>query len=305
MLLGVADGVSQLEDYGIDASKLPIELLKVCESQAMQQLIPTDARVAPQDSYRGPVALLKEAYESTDSLGSTTVLLAVLDNSTRIHGKLHPMVAVTTIGDCELMMLRRIPDRSKPFQTVFYTEMQRIDGHAQTPLQVARVDERIDADFHDGLTIEVIERGSAVHCVSAYEGDVVVMGSDGVFDNLYLDEIIDIVNKMMPPEGGEYRPINPQVLQNVATAIIQASHAKTHPGAGGELREAPIGRGGKMDDTSCVVAEVVPWTPEHTKEWVRQQTWIPEPFGLGFCNGECVAQDDDEEEEGEENHSFE
>ena len=37
---------------------------------------------------------------------------------------------------------------------------------------------RIDPNFHEGLTIEVIERGSAVHCVSAYEGDVVIMGSD-------------------------------------------------------------------------------------------------------------------------------
>ena len=39
------------------------------------------------------------------------------------------------------------------------------------PLQLARVDARIDPNFHEALTIEVIERGSAVHCVSAYEGD--------------------------------------------------------------------------------------------------------------------------------------
>ncbi|CAE8721955.1 unnamed protein product [Polarella glacialis] len=37
--------------------------------------------------YRGPISLLKEAYEETESMGSTTVLLAALDNSTRIHGK--------------------------------------------------------------------------------------------------------------------------------------------------------------------------------------------------------------------------
>lgn len=39
------------------------------------------------------------------------------------------------------------------------------------------------------LALEVIERGSAVHCVSAYEGDIIVLGSDGVFDNLYLEEV--------------------------------------------------------------------------------------------------------------------
>ena len=34
--------------------------------------------------------------------------------------------------------------------------------------RLARVDERIDANFDDSITVEVIERGSAVHCISAY-----------------------------------------------------------------------------------------------------------------------------------------
>merc|ERR1719145_464017 len=42
MMLGVADGVSQLEEYGMDASELPQELLKVCEELAMSQLVPSN-----------------------------------------------------------------------------------------------------------------------------------------------------------------------------------------------------------------------------------------------------------------------
>merc|ERR1719329_648836 len=148
--------------------------------------------------YRGPISLLKEAYEATDAQGSTTVLLAALDNSTRIHGKLHPMIAVLSIGDCELLMMRRSNGRTGPFEAVFHTEMQRIDYNVQTPLQLARVDERIDEDFDESIALEVIEKGSAVHCVSAYEGDIVIMGSDGVFDNLFLDEIVDICNACLP-----------------------------------------------------------------------------------------------------------
>ena len=33
---------------------------------------------------------------------------SVQDNSTRIHGKLHPMIAIITVGDCELLVLRRV-----------------------------------------------------------------------------------------------------------------------------------------------------------------------------------------------------
>merc|ERR1719460_46162 len=171
----------------------------------MLQLMP-DMPVAPQDAYRGPISLLKEAYEETESFGSTTVLLAALDNGTRIHGKLHPMVAVLSIGDCELLMLRRTMGRQSPLQAVFHTEMQRIENNVQTPLQLARVDGRIDEDFDESIALEVIEKGSAVHCVSAYEGDIVVMGSDGVFDNLFLDEIVEICNSSLPNHGEIFSP---------------------------------------------------------------------------------------------------
>jgi len=251
-VLGVADGVSQIEDYGIDASLLPKDLLRRCEILAEDQLRPGSREGA----YRGPIPLVRQAFEGTAPiLGSTTLVLAVLDNSTRIHGKLHPMIAVISIGDCELLVLRRIHGQSSRLEPVFQTEMQRIDGHVQTPLQLARVDGRIDPTFHDGITIEVIERGSAVHCISAYEGDIVVMGSDGVFDNVFTDEIAEIVNSVLRP-GTPY-PAEESVLAFIARRIVEACHAKTVPDVTGSLPDAPIGRGGKIDDTSCVVAEVV------------------------------------------------
>merc|ERR1719503_296117 len=194
---------------------------------------------------------MREAYDSTESMGSTTVLTAIMDNSTRIHGKLHPMIAVCSIGDCEILIFRRGGDGR--LQPVFHTEMQRIDGNAQTPLQLARVDDRVDPDFDESITIEVIERGSAVHCVSAYEGDVVIMGSDGVFDNLFLDELVALCNQMLPCKNGRFEPSSSAALSMLARRIVDCSHAKTKPGPNGELPEAPIGRGGKMDDTSCVV----------------------------------------------------
>merc|ERR1719272_2742514 len=140
--------------------------------------------------------MVRDAYEATECLGSTTLLTAVMDNSTRIHGKLHPMIAVCSIGDCEIVILRRSTEGR--LQIVFHTEMQRIDGNAQSPLQLARVNDDIDPDFDESIAIEVIERGSAVHCVSAFEGDVVVLGTDGVFDNLFVDEILGICEEMIP-----------------------------------------------------------------------------------------------------------
>merc|ERR1712048_844168 len=135
----------------------------------------------------------------------------------------------------------RLQGRRSHLEAVFHTEMQRIDGHVQTPLQLARVDDRIDPDFDEEITIEVIERGSAVHCVSAYEGDIIVLGSDGVFDNLFLDEIVDICNEVLvAPSPGIFAPTQPSLLAQIAKRIVDEAHAKSKVGSQGQLPETPI-----------------------------------------------------------------
>jgi len=266
MLVGVADGVSQIEEFGIDASLLPNELLNAVEELAVAQLFP-ESRPSPHDQYMGPVAMMRQAYESTESLGSTTILLAIMDNSSQIHGKLHPMIAVLSIGDCEILILRRV--EGGRYSPVFHTEMQRIDGNAQSPLQLARVDASVDPHFDESIAYEVIERGSAVHCVSAYEGDLVVLGSDGVFDNLFIDEIVMLCNQMIPPTGNRFQPCPRSVLGDIARRVVEESHAKTKATSMGRYPETPIGRGGKVDDTSCVVGQVVEWTDDYSEAWSR------------------------------------
>lgn len=280
MLVAIADGVSQIEDFGIDASELPNELLNAVEEQAVAQLLPGQET----EDYLGPISMMREAYTSTTCQGSTTVLTATMDNSTRIHGRLHPMIAVCSIGDCEILVLRR--NQEGHLVTAFHTEMQRVDGNAQCPLQLARVDETIDPNFDPDTMIEVIERGSAVHCVSAYEGDIVILGTDGVFDNLFTEEVVRICDEMLyKPNcgpGQKFQATDRGLLGQVAHRIVNECHMKTQPGLDG-YRDCPIGKGGKVDDTSCVVGEVVEWTEEHGEAWanLRRKQWFREFFTCG------------------------
>jgi|Transcript_55352 protein phosphatase PTC7 len=295
MLVAIADGVSQIEEFGIDASELPNELLNNVEELAVSQLLPGQET----DEYCGPITMMREAYEATESLGSTTVLTAIMDNSTKIHGKLHPMIAVCSIGDCEILILRRASDGY--LQSVFHTEMQRIDGNAQSPLQLARVDDSVDPDFDPSIAIEVIERGSAVHCVSAFEGDIVILGSDGVFDNLFIDEIVSLVQGMLgsPDPAAKFKAVDRHRLGAIAKRLVLEAHAKTQVGPGG-YRQSPIGPGGKIDDTSCVVAQVVEWTEAHGEAWaeVRQQRGWRNLFTCGgqlpSCEDEVITNDFDD-----------
>jgi len=217
--------------------------------------------------------LLKEAYSETESLGSTSVLLAVMDNTTLIHGKLHPMIGVVTLGDCELVMLRRTGGRQGRLQVVLHTEMQRIGGHNQTPLQLARLSESLDPAFDEDEALDAIERGSGLHCTSAYEGDVLILGSDGVFDNLFLSEVVDICNRRLAPSehGGPYQPAKPALLAEIAQLIVEKAHAKSEIRLDRPVQHTPLGVGGKADDTSVVVAEVVEWTRARREVWERSK----------------------------------
>jgi protein phosphatase PTC7 len=279
MLIAIADGVSQIEEYGIDASELPNELLNAVEEQAVAQLLPGQET----EDYLGPISMMREAYLATERMGSTTVLTATMDNSTRIHGKLHPMIAVCSIGDCEILVLRRNPDGHLAAE--FHTEMQRVGGNAQCPLQLARVDATVDPNFCEDTMIEVIEKGSAVHCVSAYEGDIIVLGTDGVFDNLFVEEVVAICDEMLykPGGAGKFYPFDRSQLGQVAQRVVSACHAKTQPGPDGQYKDCPIGKGGKVDDTSCVVGEVVEWTEEHGEAWanLKRREWFKNFFTCG------------------------
>lgn len=297
MLVGVADGVSQIADFGLDPSELPQELLGAVEELAVEQLLPEMGAHSADSGYVGPIPLVRQAYENTESLGSTTLLLGIMDNSTKIHGRLHPMIAVISVGDCQIIILRRIAGE---LQAVFNTEMQRIDGHAQAPLQLARVDESIDPNFTEDLAFEVIDNGSAVHCVSAYEGDIVVLGSDGVFDNLFVEDIVRVCEEMLPvPTSSKFEgPMDRAILGRLAKRIVEEAHAKTYPGPTG-WRDTPIGRGGKCDDTCCVVGEVVEWTEAHSDSWaaLRRHRQLRNMLNChGLFDACCCAEDSDAEE---------
>merc|ERR1712072_96521 len=222
-----------------------------------------------------------------------------MDNSTRIHGKLHPMIAIISIGDCELLILRRTEGKHNPLELVFHTEMQRIDGNAQAPLQVARVDDRVDPNFDERITHDVITRGSSVHCMSAYEGDIVISGSDGVFDNLFLDEIVYIANQLLRPvrPDAKFSPTEPSVLEHIARTIVAECHRKTERGPNGEQNDSPIGKGGKVDDTCCVVGEVVEWTRSHSEVWtrVRRNRQWQHLLTCGGAIHKCSEDDEDDQ----------
>jgi len=260
VLLGVSNAV-QTPGLGAEASAFPQELLRKCRDIAELQLLPDESR-AQQEAYYGPIALLQEAYTSTSLCGRSTVLLAVMDNTSRIHGVVRPMMGVISVGDSGFLLLRRSRTRANRFEIGFCTEPQHGSGSQETVQRLAPKSTAQGLSSDSG-ECHAISQKSMVKCLSTREGDIVILGSSTIFEALEPEELASICNEVLnrrpgllrSPSFGPHEKTMPDLsdacalLHEVAERIVFAAHAKAPPTK--ELFTL-------MDDASVVVAEVLP-----------------------------------------------
>mmetsp|Transcript_79603 Transcript_79603/g.251580 ORF Transcript_79603/g.251580 Transcript_79603/m.251580 type:complete len:561 (-) Transcript_79603:163-1845(-) len=176
-LLGVCDGVSGVQQLGIKPDELPRELLQEC-SKAMDHCIAADEVPCDGDGH-WLMSLLEEAYDRTAALGATTVLLAAMEDCHRL--------VVANVGDCGLLVLRPDPSCPSRLSREFRTDELRYE--ANRPVQVMRLPNTTAAESH------LVIQGARMNTVNCFHGDLVVLGSDGIFDNLTDEEIASIVER--------------------------------------------------------------------------------------------------------------
>ncbi|CAL4968097.1 unnamed protein product [Urochloa decumbens] len=204
-VFGVADGVGAYMLYGVDAGAFSRGLMESARGEA--------SAAAPPVS---PYALLEVAHEKTvasGAPGASTAAILSLAGGGRV-------LKWAYVGDSGFAVVRggRIARRSTP-QRHFYTE---------APFQLAG-----DTRNSDGAAC------ASVGEAAARAGDVVVAGTDGLFDNVGDAQLERAV--MMGTELG----FSPKNMADVIAGV--AYEASRRPGGGG-----------KPDDITVVVAFVVP-----------------------------------------------
>lgn len=191
-----------------------------------------------------PVNILKESYEKSlteakknNILGSTTACIAVLR---------HDELRVANIGDCGISIIRNN-------HYVFRSEEQQ---HAfNFPYQLG-LRSRDQPSHAQSFTVKV------------KKGDIIVMGSDGLYDNLFDKDILELVRKHVlahtipgtPQRPPRVRNLQPQILSdilaNAAKEVSEASRRVDTPFQRRAMAEGIYVEGGKADDISVVVAVV-------------------------------------------------
>jgi len=276
VLLGVCGGAVEPAAKLVGAvPHFPGELLEHCRTLAEAQLAPSGRRQAHdrstwqrpsvvKDMYQGPVSLLEQAYLDSGSLGTQTVMLAMLDNTSRVHGEVRPFIAVLSAGDAcgRFLLLRRSPGTSGRLAPVYCTEARDRGSHPAGEIRVyAKADEsKFDSSNEGNIN-------SSVKCLSAQEGDIVVLGSCLVFEALTTAGLTEVCNeathgwsrpfRVYDPDDSDEEDCMHQFNDKNTTVVLHELSQRI--AAMARTRARLLLLPGLGDDVAVVVAGVMPW----------------------------------------------
>eukprot|EP00112_Aurelia_sp_Birch-Aquarium-sp1_P023253 Seg685.10 transcript_id=Seg685.10/GoldUCD/mRNA.D3Y31 product="Protein phosphatase PTC7" protein_id=Seg685.10/GoldUCD/D3Y31 len=163
-VLGVADGVGGWRDYGIDPAKFSTSLMRKCERFVV------DGGLA-----RAPTAVrvIKEGYQDLSedkpaNFGSSTACVIVFDKQKNILNS-------ANLGDSGFLIFRK--------GKVLYRSSEQ-QHYFNTPYQLAS-----PPPDQEGTVIQDSIDEADQSTIPLEEDDVIVLGSDGLFDNLSTQQI--------------------------------------------------------------------------------------------------------------------
>ncbi|CDO97469.1 unnamed protein product [Coffea canephora] len=222
--LGIADGVGRWSDRGIDAGVYARELMENCEkivSEGNGSI--TIGRGRRRVRVRAtPEEVLSLSVAESQSPGSSTVLVAHFDGQA-----LH----VVNIGDSGFLILRN---------GVVFERSHRMTYKFNFPYQIQR--------GHDPS--ELLEE----YEIELEEGDVIIIATDGLFDNLYEQEIVSIVSASL---SAGRRP--KRIAEMLAAGAQEVGRSSTERSPFTDAARAagdPTRKGGKLDDVTVIVSLV-------------------------------------------------
>jgi len=209
---GVADGVGGWGHQGIDSSFVSKGIM-LGAKHAFEKL-----------GYLDPAEIMEYGHKKVEHItGSTTALVIVITEGRK---KLN----AANIGDSGFMVVRegKVHYRSEEMQHFFNFPFQLGTGHTTTAQDANIV--RLDLQ----------------------EGDVIVAGTDALFDNLFDEEILNIVNNT-PPNANLARILALEAFQRGYTHQPSPFMKMAH-----RLGLIDTDQGGKPDDITVIATRITP-----------------------------------------------
>ncbi|GLI71738.1 hypothetical protein VaNZ11_017043 [Volvox africanus] len=247
-VLGVADGVGGWVEANVDPGQYSREVVDAA-ARAAEEIGPG----------ADPRQLLAEAQAAVRTIGSCTACVAVLGEKAPASADKGPggqVLSIANLGDSGCRVVRRA-------SLVLATSAQ--EHQFNMPYQMAHPDNLPDTDT---------AADAQMYQLALEPGDVIVLATDGLFDNMWDEELVSMVAAAaasIPPglAGPAAAAAAQSAAQQLSSSLVAAAfrHAQD-PGFRSpwavELANQPAAswisrlfpRGGKMDDITAVVAIV-------------------------------------------------
>ncbi|KAG0461011.1 hypothetical protein HPP92_021308 [Vanilla planifolia] len=216
--IGVADGVGGWADLGIDSGHYARELMSHSVSAIEEE---------PKGSI-DPARVLEKAYFSTKARGSSTACIIALTNQ-GIHA--------VNLGDSGFIIVR--------------------DGCVVFQSPVQQHDFNFTYQLENGNASDLPSSGQ-VFTFPIVTGDVIVAGTDGLFDNLYKNEVASVV--VQATRAGLRPQVAAQKIAALARQRAQDRRGQT-PFSAAAQEAGYRYYGGKLDDITVVVSYVTVASP--------------------------------------------
>eukprot|EP00828_Plagiopyla_frontata_P047775 TRINITY_DN8936_c0_g1_i5.p2 TRINITY_DN8936_c0_g1~~TRINITY_DN8936_c0_g1_i5.p2 ORF type:complete len:317 (-),score=66.49 TRINITY_DN8936_c0_g1_i5:78-1028(-) len=221
-LLAVADGVGGWNDHGVDPAKYSRELCRHIETLWNEHFL---------NYLTNPKQLIIDAAQKTKAQGSSTLAIVTIDD-------IKPVLYSSYIGDSGYNIYR--PGNNKTLDIAFVSEEQQKSFNF--PYQIGSVgDPPTDARK---FTHQVKDK------------DIIVIGSDGLFDNLDEHQIKLILEKNLNEQG------ELQDIQNLAKQLGNETQKYAmdkkymSPFAKRAAEQGLYFQGGKLDDITLIIGQI-------------------------------------------------
>jgi protein phosphatase PTC7 len=251
--LGVADGVGsmvQFARFGVNSAAYAADLMERADA-ALSSNQPSDVPVELR-----ALEACKAAEEQSSQFGASTISVMALEGNT---------IGCANLGDSGFMILRK-----ESAGTAILHKSADQQHSWNCPYQLMRIPPALAAKFPNFPQDHAVDSESYRHEVE--EGDLILMFSDGIKDNLHPHEILSIVDRCLSPAfanlmGLPSHATDPEVI---ARALAQAAQVRSRdprarvPFTLYSLDHGYDCLGGKEDDITLVAAWLVPDTAEIT-----------------------------------------
>jgi len=248
--LGVADGVGQMlhfSKYGVDSAAYALGLM----DNAHSALCPGAEVASIGDAEERSAAALKFAEEEVESYGASTICILCVEGTT---------AGIANLGDSGVMVLRKTEGHDDGrMEIVFKTDEQQHGWNF--PFQLMRIPPALASKVPKSRRFDCAA-DCETYSFELMVGDLVLLYSDGLADNLHQHEIIEIVNRHVcaletPPAGSAAS------AEAVAEDLCLVANERSLdddaevPFNVTALEYGHVFNGGKADDITVVCAWVI------------------------------------------------